>query len=54
MEFDIIQAISNVGFPIAICVYTLLRSDKIQQQTTEALNQLKEMISVLKETIDKK
>ena len=52
MEFDIMQAISTVGFPIAICVYTLLRSDKIQRQTTDALNALNTTVALLKESVE--
>jgi hypothetical protein len=40
MSFDLISSIANVGFPIAICVYFIVRFEKLLGRNTEALNHL--------------
>lgn len=44
MSFDMITAITNVGFPIAMCVYFVLRFEKILSKNTEAITALTEKI----------
>ena len=41
MEIDIITTlISNLGFPIFVCLYFMFRFEKILKANTEALNAL--------------
>jgi hypothetical protein len=42
---DTITAISTVGFPIVACLYAWLRFEKKLDLNTDALNQLKLLIS---------
>jgi len=44
-EFDIVTLISNVGFPIAIAVYLLLRFESQLKNLTDAVNGLKIVIA---------
>jgi hypothetical protein len=44
-EFDVITLISNVGFPIAIAVYLLVRFETQIKNLTEAVNGLKMVIA---------
>ena len=37
MELEIINLIQNVGFPIFVCLYFMLRFEKILKSNTEAL-----------------
>jgi hypothetical protein len=32
--------ISNVGFPIAMCIYLIIRTEKIINKNTDAINKL--------------
>lgn len=44
----IMQAISTVGFPIAVCCYLLMSNDKLRgviEKNTVALTELKMMLS---------
>jgi hypothetical protein len=43
-----IQAISTVGFPIAITMYLLFRMEKVITANTEAILSLKELILMVK------
>ena len=46
MEFDIIQVISQVGFPIAVATYSLTRLNNTIQENTECT---REMLILLRE-----
>lgn len=41
METEIISLISNVGFPIAIALYVLVRLEGTLKKNTDAINELK-------------
>ena len=41
---ELIQIISNVGFPITVALYFMLRLDKVVKDNTEALIELKTII----------
>lgn len=45
MEMELISAISNVGFPIAVTAYLLLRFEKIIQANTIATIDLHALIT---------
>ena len=40
MELDIVSLIQNLGFPIFVCLYFMLRFEKILKANTEALHAL--------------
>lgn len=40
MELNIIQIIQNLGFPIFVCLYFMVRFEKILKANTEALHAL--------------
>lgn len=42
---EITQLISTVGFPIAVTVWFMIRTEKVISSNTEALFQIKEVIS---------
>ena len=42
---DYVQLISTVGFPIAVCLYFMLRFEKILKENTQALNDLRIIIN---------
>lgn len=45
MEYqELINLISNIGFPIACCVYMMVHNTKIVKENTETLKQLKTVI----------
>jgi len=44
MEYDIVGLIQNVGFPIVVCLYFMLRFEKILKSNTEALNAILEKL----------
>jgi len=44
MVVDLIDVISNVGFPIAMCIYLVVKVEKSINNNTEALQEVKEMI----------
>jgi hypothetical protein len=44
---EITQFISNLGFPIFVCVWLLFRSDKKEEQTQTMLGELKIAIEKL-------
>lgn len=50
MDPEIIVFISQVGFPIGITVYLLLTRDKVITTNTEALNELKTEIQLIRES----
>jgi hypothetical protein len=45
------QFISTVGFPAAICVWVLYRSDKREERTQEILTEIKEVLAGIKEKV---
>lgn len=50
---EIISMIGNLGFPIFVAVWMLYKSSKDSEDMREAINELKEAITVLTEKIDK-
>lgn len=44
---EIINIISNVGFPIACCVYMMTHNTKVVKENTDALNSMKSLIETL-------
>jgi len=51
-EFNaLIQIISNVGFPVVVALYLLVRVDKTIEKSTEALSELTKTIIELQELI---
>lgn len=44
MMEEIVPLISNVGFPIAIALYVLVRLENTLKKNTEALKELSQMI----------
>lgn len=40
MEFDVLQAISQVGFPIAVATYSLVILNKTVQKNTEIMTKI--------------
>ena len=52
MEIEqIIQIISNVGFPIFVAIYMLIYMNKQQEDMKETINELKNAINILTENI---
>lgn len=48
MEYaDVINLISNIGFPIAIAVYMMVHNTKIVRENTDMVKSLKEVINTL-------
>lgn len=47
----LIQIISNVGFPVVVALYLLVRVDKTIEESTKALTELTKTIIELKELI---
>ncbi len=52
MEHELIQTIGNVGFPIAVAVYLLLRVEKRLEELKNAVLDLKVAIEKLSLLID--
>jgi len=44
MTYDLITTISTVGFPIAMCIWFMLRTEKVIQNNTVALTKLLERL----------
>ena len=40
IDFNYLEIISNVGFPIFVCLYFMFRFEKILKKNTEAINAL--------------
>lgn len=52
MEIEqIIQIISNVGFPIFVAIYMLIYMNKQQQDMKETINELKNAINILTDNL---
>lgn len=49
---DILNLISNVGFPIAICMYLLIRIEGKMENLSKAINELNETLIEVK-TLEK-
>ena len=48
MEYqEIVNLISNIGFPIAITIYMMVHNTKIVKENTDMLKSLKEVINTL-------
>ena len=48
MEYEqVINLISNIGFPIAITVYMMVHNTKIVKENTDMVKSLKEVINTL-------
>lgn len=50
---ELIKLISNVGFPIAVAVYLLIRSEKKMDILTESITKLTGAVDKLNKKIDK-
>jgi len=48
-----IQLIGSLGFPIAVAIWFMMKGSKDSQQICECLRELKEVILILQEKIDK-
>ena len=40
MESEIVNLVSNVGFPIAMCFYLMLRFEKTLKKNTDSVEEL--------------
>lgn len=45
MEFDIVALIQNVGFPIALVIYLMVRFEKKIEKLDDSINNLASVIS---------
>jgi hypothetical protein len=48
VEMEIVNVISNFGFPIAICLWFMFRTEKSIKNNTDALNSIREVITLCK------
>jgi hypothetical protein len=46
MEFDIVQVVSQVGFPIAVATYSLVVLNKTVQKNTEIMTKIATKLGV--------
>jgi len=44
IENDLVQIISSVGFPIVVCLWFMLRTEKVIKANTTALNEITTLI----------
>ena len=44
MVVDLIDVISNVGFPIAMCIYLVVKVEKSINNNTQALQEVKQVM----------
>lgn len=44
MELEIIDLITQVGFPIAMCAYFVLKVEKVIQANTNVMMEIKELM----------
>ena len=44
MAVDLIDVISNVGFPIAMCIYFVVKVEKSINNNTQALQEVKKVM----------
>ena len=47
METDLITLIAQFGFPIVMCLWFMLRTEKIIAKNTEALDRLGDLVEKL-------
>lgn len=47
---DVLQAISTLGFPVAMCIWFMFIDHKDSKYMTEALNKLTTMIELMVKT----
>jgi len=45
MVVDLIDVISNVGFPIAMCIYFVVKVEKSINNNTQALQEVKKVMN---------
>jgi len=45
MNGELIDTISRLGFPIAMCLWFMIRTEKVIKNNTEALKQFQDVIS---------
>ena len=45
MEFNILEAISNVGFPIACCIYMIRNNNKTVKENSDTLQKMSNVIA---------
>lgn len=45
-EMDVLQAISQVGFPIAVATFSLVKLDKTIQKNTEIMTKIATLLKV--------
>lgn len=50
---ELIKVVSNVGFPIAVAVYLLIRSEKRMEVLTESITNLTTAVDKLNKEINK-
>lgn len=51
MYEELVNLISNIGFPIAMCVYMVTHNTKIVKEHTDTVKELKVVIEKLMEKI---
>lgn len=44
MDFDLVTIVSQVGYPIAVSIYTLVVLNKNLQENTKVMNQIAERL----------
>jgi hypothetical protein len=44
IEAELLSLVSNVGFPIAVSIYFILKTEKVINNNTQALNKVYEVI----------
>jgi len=47
MELDIVQLISTVGFPIAITIWFMVRTERVIERNTEAVERMNDAMQVI-------
>jgi len=45
MTLDLIELISNVGFPIAMCIYFVVKVERAINNNTQALQEVKKVMA---------
>ena len=45
MDFDVMTAISNVGFPIACCLFMIYNNNKSVKENNETIKEMSKLIS---------
>lgn len=47
MEMELINVLSNYGFPVFVTLWFMFRTEKIINKNTEAINKMNEIITKL-------